>query len=166
MLLSGFFQAWSRRHKLAKIGLQVCMNVPYIRSAVSITLSCWFGFLACVLGCAQPTVATAPCPAYVKSVSTVAGSKTQNEADCCHHGRSPSDDSRQKQNGASCCPLDATLIQKQDLTTDLRSVHFVAVLMLFILPTQPGLAASGESHTRAIWHTGRDVLLQVCVLRI
>src|SRR5215469_9182610 len=105
-----------------------------LRSVVSITLSCWLGFLACVLGCAQPAVAAPLCeqnqiPAGRKSTPETAGSNAGDDAACCHRSRSsPGGPHQNNHSGLSCCPLDVTLIQKQDPASPFRSDTCIAVL--------------------------------------
>jgi hypothetical protein len=143
------------------------MRVPCSRALVSTALSCWFGFLACILGCAQPAVAAAHCEMGQIPGEHLAPANTNNSTSCCHHGRNSSDRSRQNHNReASCCPLDATLIQKQNPVSSPHSGTYIAGSVSFTLYSSNLLSASGEIRPPAIWYTGREILLQAHVLRI
>jgi len=66
----------------------------------------------------------------------------------------------------SCCPLDATLIQKQNPASPFRSDTCIAVLALLALHSRNQFPASGEVRLRALWYAGRHILLQAHILRI
>src|SRR5215468_200590 len=135
------------------------MNARYSRPIISIALSCWFGFLACLLGCAQPAIAATGCQQVQPN--------TGDRSPCCHHGRNRS--GGQHENGpraASCCPLDATLIQKQDPSSPLRGSPHAAVPVSLGLCFASQLVANVELPPSTIWCAGRDILLQTHVLRI
>jgi hypothetical protein len=62
--------------------------------------------------------------------------------------------------------LDATLIQKQD-SPSLKNGHpYAVVLILFVFNPSFRLAGTYGINAPSVWHAGRDVLLQACVLRI
>ena len=147
------------------------VSVPNLRVVVSITLSCWFGFLACVLGCAQPTRAAAASEqdqisAGVKFARETVVSNAGGGAPCCHHSRSSSGGPHQNNHSGVSCPLAATLIQKQDPTSRLHSDTCIAVLAPLTLPSTSRFPASGEVLLPALWYAGRDILLQAHILRI
>ena len=147
------------------------VSLPDLRSVVSITLSCWFGFLAYVLGCAKPTLAAAACEQNqisggLKFARETVGSNAGGGAPCCHHSRSSSGAPHQNNHsGVSCCPLGATLAQKQDPTSRLRSDACIALLAPLTLHSTNRFPASGVL-LPALWYAGRDILLQTHILRI
>src|ERR1700733_835425 len=142
------------------------MNVFRPRSLTATVLSLWLGFLACALGGAQPVTASTPRSSLqVKTNETLCndGNDADGESSCCTgHGSShPS----QKHHSISCCPLDATLIQKHDASSLVAShVHLAAVELLIFHPSI-SLSTRIESPP-TIWHEGRDVLLQTHILRV
>ena len=132
------------------------------RSMVSIALSCWIGFLACILGCVPPSVAAATCKHLQISGS---GSGTNDVGSCCSHGHKPSGGSDQNKHSASCCPSDATLVKKQDSRPGIT--YAVAALALSTNLPSSNISSSGtEVSPPIIWYAGRDILLQAHVLRI
>jgi hypothetical protein len=147
------------------------VNALRLRSLAATVLSSWLGFLACVLGCAQPVSASAP-----STVTQVLVGKTapKQEADgkmaeagpCCHHGHGASGKNKQGSPSVSCCPLDATLMQKQTPVSPLRGYPFVVALMFLVGSPSFQLSAGKRTNAPTGWHRGRDVLLQVHVLRI
>jgi hypothetical protein len=147
------------------------MNALRLRSLTAAGLSFWLGFLACVLGCALPALGSETSPhAGVFALPIAANEDGNGEmADagpCCHHGRGSSQKNKQGAQTVSCCPLDATLIQKQDPVSRLRGHWAVAVLLLLVFhPSFPLSAIKGKS-APTVWHAGRDVLLQTHILRI
>ena len=146
------------------------MNVRYLRSVVSVALSCWFGFLACMLGCAQPSLAVAHCEqSQASGVNAAsANSKRQTAEPCCNHGRNQSDGTHNKTHGgASCCPLDATLIQKQDSVSQASAGTNLAVLAPLTLDFPSSFPPiDGELSEAGPAYAGRDVLLRTHLLRI
>ena len=144
------------------------MKVCYSRPVVSVALSCWLGFLACLLGCAQPALAAADCEQVPSGPNS--GPATSNGGaswPCCNHGSGPSDgQGKNRRSAASCCPLDATLIQKHDLISPLSAGTYVAVPVSVSLSFPKLLLDSDENPPSTVWFAGRDILLQVHVLRI
>ena len=144
------------------------MKVRYLRSVLSTALSCWFGFLACLLGCAPPTLAASPCeqvPSHELNPGR-ATSDTESGSSCCNHGGKSSGGQREKsRNGASCCPLNATLTQKHDLPSpSSRDTHVVIpVSITLYFRNLWSVSCEISSPTSP---AGRDILLQVHVLRI
>jgi hypothetical protein len=143
------------------------MNV--LRHLTATVLALWLGFLACVLGCAQPVLASTPSRIQIIESKTTANevdSKIGNAGSCCHHHHGTSDGNKPGVQTISCCPLDATLIQKQDAGAANSGHHSAVVLMIFVLNPSFRLSASNGINTPPVGHAGRDVLLQTHVLRI
>jgi hypothetical protein len=142
------------------------MNAFRSRSLIATVLSLWLGFLACALGCANPVSASTPrSSSQVKTNETLCsdGNDAAGDSPCCtSHGSSrPS----QKHHSISCCPLDATLMQKQDASSLVAiHVHLAVFTLLSFHPSIP-LSTPAEG-SPSIWHEGRDVLLQTHILRI
>jgi hypothetical protein len=138
------------------------MNTSLLKPLTAISLSLWLGALACVMGCAQPALASGD-PTHRMQISECK-TEAADDGSCCHHSREAS---KNKQSGrdASCCPSDATLIQKQDGVSPLQTDSFIATLA----PSAPNsfeLSASVSAAIPIVIHLGRDVLLQAHVLRI
>jgi hypothetical protein len=132
----------------------------FLRLVISTVLSCWLGFLACVLGCAQPISAAASCGRTpVSELAAVASEKSDGGDSCCHRKSKPSEPQT-----VSCCPLDATLIQKQNPASPPRS-DYVAMLTLLTFSLSNQLSV-GSGLLATPPHEGRDILLQIHVLRI
>ena len=147
------------------------MNTLRVRSLTATVLSIWLGFLACVLGCALPAVGSeTSSPARVFTSDTAANEdsngKMADAGPCCHHGHGTSQKNKPGAQTVSCCPLDATLIQKQDPVSRLRGHWSVAVLLLLVFHPSFPLSASNGNNAPTVWHAGRDVLLQTHILRI
>jgi len=143
----------------------VQMNVLSIRSGLAIALSCWLGFLACILGCAMPLPAsTSSCEKKQIAAEATAAAEQVSDMACCHHNRGSSGSHRHAPNDGSCCSLNVTLTQKHDQSPSLVGNSYVAA--------QTPLAVTNASLTfdevpaTSLWPTGRDVLLQARVLRI
>jgi hypothetical protein len=153
--------------ELLQFGL-VPMTARYSRPVLSTALSCWFGFHACLLGCAQPALAARQCDrAQTPSEHVLPASTDTGDRPCCNHGRNRSAAPGKNQHkSASCCPLDATLAQKRASVQPVSSSAHLAVLASF-LPLSPSLlVANGELPPTSVWHAGRDILLQTHTLRI
>jgi len=143
------------------------MNV--LRHLTATVLAFWLGFLACLLGCAQPVLASTPSNAEVfgsRTIANEADSKMGDAGSCCHHHHGTSDGNKPGVQTISCCPLDATLIQKQDPGAADSGQHYAVVLMIFVLNPSFRLSASNGINTPPVGHAGRDVLLQTHILRI
>ena len=140
-----------------------------LRPVTATALALWLGFLACVLGCAQPVLASTPERIPIsqpRAAASEADSKMGDAGPCCHHHHGTSDENKQGLQTLSCCPLDATLIQKQDSASSKIGHPYAVVLMLFVLNPSFRLSASGGIDPPSVYHAGRDVLLQAHVLRI
>jgi hypothetical protein len=143
------------------------MNVFCPQSLTATVLSVWIGFLACALGCAHPVSASTRSAASqsLKANETlcVDANEPDGESSCCTgHGSSrPS----QKHHSISCCPLDATLIQKHDASSLIANHVYLAVFTLLIAHPSTPLWTPVEG-VPIVWVEGRDVLLQTHILRI
>jgi hypothetical protein len=140
-----------------------------LRPLTATVLAFWLGFLACLLGCAQPVLASTPSSTQIsqsRAVANEADSKMGDAGSCCHHHHGTSDKNKQSLQTISCCPLDATLIQKQDAASARDGHSYAVVLMLFVLNPSFRLSAFNGINTPPVCHAGRDVLLQAHVLRI
>jgi hypothetical protein len=138
-----------------------------LRTMTATGLSLWLGVLACVLGCAKPAAAS-PTPEEQVSGPIAAGCPDRdNEAgeSCCRHDHDPANGSGKNQHHSnSCCPTETALIQKQNVVPP-PLVHLYVVALAL-----PDFHATSFVSTSALsslpWRLGRDVLLQVHVLRI
>lgn len=146
------------------------MHLLRLRLLTATALSLWIGFLACVLGCAQPVLSSTK-PAQIQlsepesAAPADANGTVSTEGPCCHHSRETQKDKQHVQT-ISCCPLDATLLQKQDPVSLSRTSFFVAVAVLPLFHPSLQLSAGTEINTSPLAHTGRDILLQARLLRI
>ena len=140
------------------------MNTSLLKHLTAISLSLWLGALACIMGCSQPALAFGV-PTHHAQVSECKTDQATDDGSCCHHSR---ETSKRKQAGrdASCCPSDATLIQKQDPVSPLQLDSFVAALAPSASPNSFELSASDSADIPIVVHLGRDVLLQTHLLRI
>jgi hypothetical protein len=153
----------SRDQKL----IQSVFDMNALRPFTATLLVLWLGFLACVLGCSQPVLASTPWRTQISHSSDAVNNSGQlvDAAPCCHHHRT-SDKNKQGPQTLSCCPLDATLIQKQDSVSS-KSVHpYIVVLMPFVFNPSVRLSAVNQTNATAPCPAGRDVLLKAHVLRI
>jgi hypothetical protein len=109
-----------------------------LKHVMAIALSLWLGFLACVLCCVQPVFAASlSTHAQISRVRAAANEDAYDRmADiglCCHQTGKTPEKNRQGTTNVSCCPLDATLIQKQDPVPPLRTYFSAIALPLFAL---------------------------------
>lgn len=147
------------------------MHLLRPRSLTATALSLWIGFLACVLGCAQPVLSsTRPGHAHLLSEPESAAHGDANgtvgsEGPCCHHARG-SQKNKQPAQTISCCPLDATLLQKQDPVSHLRDFSSLLIFTLLQFHSSLELSAATATNDPPLWHAGRDLLLQTHLLRI
>jgi hypothetical protein len=140
-----------------------------LRYLTATVLALWLGLLACLLGCAQPVLASSPSRTEIfesRTIANEADSKMDDAGSCCHHHHGTSDGNEPGVQTISCCPLDATLIQKQDPGAANNGHHYAVVLMILVLNPSFGLSARNGINTPPVGHAGRDVLLQTHVLRI
>ena len=138
------------------------MNAFRPQSLTATVLSLWLGFLACVLGCAHPVSSTPRSASQVNASGVLCndGDDADGDSPCCTgHGSS------QKHHNISCCPLDATLIQKQDTSSQvIDHVHLAVFTLLIFHPSIPLLTPVERPPTARL--EGRDILLQTHILRI
>lgn len=142
-----------------------------LKRLTAIALTLWLGFLACVLGCAQPVSASAlsapaPFPRFNAAANENIHDRVADVGSCCHHSGKTQKKNGQGSENLSCCPLDATLLQKQDCVAPLRVYLHVFVLPLSALHAPVPSSANPEITGPIPWHAGRDVLLQTHILRI
>src|SRR5258708_40101639 len=140
------------------------------RSLTATALSLWIGVLACVLGCAMPSAASPSAPKTQGSgLSTTQCPDPGDDAgrQCCRQGHHPADGSNKNQHRSiSCCPADTALVQKQNVVPP-ASVHLrVAVLALPNFHASNFVSANASASPSTLGHSGRDLLLQVHVLRV
>jgi hypothetical protein len=146
------------------------MHLLRPRSLTATALSLWIGFLACVLGCAQPVLSsTKPAHAHLSEPESAARGDANgtvgSEGPCCHH-TGGSQKSKQTAQTISCCPLDATLFQKQDPVSHLRDFSSALIFTLLQFGSSLELSARTAASEPPLRHTGRDLLLQTRLLRI
>ena len=141
-----------------------------LRSVTATVLSFWLGVLACVLGCgklaaaspsAQETQATGPRAAACPEPGGDIGEP------CCRHGHNPGGGrEKNKHHSISCCPAETALIQKQNAAPPASADLHVTKLMLPNFQLSNSVSAHANASPCILRHSGRDVLLQVHVLRI
>jgi hypothetical protein len=140
-----------------------------LRQATATVLALWLGVLACVLGCSQSVLTSTPSRNQISapqtSVNDRGDGKLADAGPCCHHHGRTSDKNQGRQT-ISCCPLDATLTQKQDQGSFKSGHSFLAVLILFVFNPSLRLSPASEKSAPVVTHAGRDILLQAHVLRI
>jgi hypothetical protein len=141
-----------------------------LRSVTATALSLWLGVLACVLGCAIPSAASLSAPkTQVSGLSAAPCPDPGGDAGepCCRHGHSPADGSgKNEHHSISCCPAETALIQKQNVGSPASAHLYVAVLVLRIFHSSNFVSANASASPSTLWDSGRDILLQVHVLRI
>ena len=137
------------------------MRLFSARSAYSIGISCWIGFLACIFGCALPLPSAASiCERSAKSEPAAQNS----DLACCHH-TNKSGSQKHSPNDGSCCSLNATFTHKQSLNASADRDLRVAVLSPLTVTVASAIPLS-LAPAPNLSHTGRDILLQVHVLRL
>lgn len=142
------------------------MTAFCLRPMTATALSLWPGILACVLGCANAKTASASAPeTQVSGISAAPCSARDDGAaeSCCHNPAGGSE--KHGRHSISCCPAETALIQKQNVVPS--SLLHLSLIVLAL----PDFRASSFVSTNAtpssiLWHAGRDILLQVHVLRI
>ena len=141
-----------------------------LRSVTATALSLWLGVLACVLGCAKPSAAFPLVPETQVSVLKATPCPDRGgdpEEPCCHHGHNPANGSgKNEHHSISCCPSETALIQKQTVVPHVSAHLYVALLMLGTFHSSSFVLANANASPSTPWHSGRDILLQVHVLRI
>jgi hypothetical protein len=148
-----------------------CLGRLRLKQVTASALSLWLGFLACVLGCAQPVFASVQPTQPRTSELKAAASEDDNDraaggGSCCHHRGKTPDKNETGTSNSSCCHWDATLVQKQDPAPPSRTCFSVLALPLFALHVSVPLSVSTEKSGPIPRQAGRDVLLEAHVLRI
>lgn len=146
------------------------MTLLGLRSATATALSLWLGVLACVLGCANPSGAAPLAPeTHVAGLGATPCPDGGDDAGepCCRHRHNPGDGSEKNEHHSiSCCPAETALIQKQNVVPPASAQLYIAVLVLPNFHASSFVAANAGAIPSTLWHSGRDILLQVHVLRI
>lgn len=146
------------------------MDPSRLRPVTATALSLWLGVLACVLGCANVPTASASAPVIqVSQLSAAPCPDRDGDAgeSCCRHGHNPAGGS--EKNGhhtISCCPAETALIQRQNVVPHSLVDLYVAALALLDFHASNFVSATASASSSPHWHAGRDILLQVHVLRI
>jgi hypothetical protein len=140
------------------------------RSVTATALSLWLGVLACVLGCAKASAAPPTAPETQVSRLSAAQCPDRSNDDgepCCRHGHNSGRGSgKNEHHSISCCPSETALIQKQNVVQPVSAHLYVAVLMLRTLHPSNFVPVNAGASPSTFWDSGRDILLQVHVLRI
>lgn len=150
------------------------LTLHTIKAVLAVAVSLWMADQVCVMGCTQSAPASSPRITDSSSSQKTATHHSEQalleDVPNCHHtGDNPSlppSERKPASNApASCCPLEATVIQKSN-TVGLRTV----TMRDFVLSSDFdfGVARfSGRSEfVRSISHSGRDTLLETYILRI
>jgi hypothetical protein len=141
-----------------------------LRSATATALSLWLGVLACVLGCARSSAASPLAPeTQLSGVNAAPCTDPSDDAEesCCRHGRNPADGSGKNQHHSiSCCPDETALIQKHNVAPSVSPHLYLAMSMLPNFHPSNFASACASASPSTLWHSGREILLQVHVLRI
>ena len=144
------------------------MNALRLRPVTATALSLWLGILACVLGCANVSTAAASAPkTQVSGLSATQCPDRDVVGSCCRHGHHPAGGSdKDEQHTISCCPAETALIQKQNVATPALIRLYVAALALPGLHASNFVSATAFAASSPFSHAGREILLQVHVLRL
>jgi len=141
-----------------------------LRSVTATALSFWLGVLACVLGCAKPSAAFPLAPETQVSGLKAAACPDRGgdpEEPCCRHGHNPANGpEKNEHHSISCCPAETALIQKRNVVAPASAQLHVAVLVLRNFHLFDSISANPSASPSTLWHSRRDILLQVHVLRI
>ena len=141
-----------------------------LRSVSATALSLWLGGLACVLGCVKPFAASPSAP-EMQLLGNSAASCPDPGGDarelCCRHSHHPANGSGKSGHPSiSCCPSETALIQKQNVVPPVSAHFSAALLMLWTFRSSTFVYANANASPSMAWQSGRDILLQVHVLRI
>jgi hypothetical protein len=140
-----------------------------LRSVMATSLSLWLGLLACLLGCAKPAAAATMEQGQWAGMGVCPERDSHSQAgdSCCQHGHDDSSGSEKNSHHAkSCCPTETALTQKNSLAAAAPVSIHIAALTLPNFDVSGFVSASQNAGVPALWHTGRDILRQVHVLRI
>jgi hypothetical protein len=145
------------------------------RAAVATGLSLWMAVLACLIGCTLPTFANTN--GLLKSSSSRKNSTGRSQPDlmagmgnCPHHSTSnvPAKQGDRKPvrgGGMSCCPVEVTVASNPNVL-----IPHVAVARDFLVESGFGSMTPRFLHSvefvPPLWHSGRDTLLKIQLLRI
>jgi hypothetical protein len=140
---------------------------PIVKAIAAIWVSLWMAVLACLTGCFQPIFFGSEAKAQA-GINESGGHKHGHAGnmECCKpSGRSPSsppkDKKRPSGENASCCPLEATVIQKREApakaSAAVPSLDFHFSFTQFSAPVE---------FTQVMENSGRDTLLKTHALRI
>jgi hypothetical protein len=136
-----------------------------LRSVMATALSLWLGLLACLLGCATPTVADSTHQSQSSDRGLCPERDSADDDSCCQHGHTGGSE-KDSHHAKSCCPTETALTQKNYLGL---ATQVSIGISTFTLPNfdVPGLTLKSENTSvPALWQAGRDILRQVHVLRI
>jgi hypothetical protein len=139
-----------------------------MKGIVAIGISVWMGLLACLAGC-LPALAHTGAKAEIRTGECAVPKLSHDpmaDMECCHRsGNNPSTPEKKRSQSPenACCPLNATVIQKQDAP---KLAIFALVGVLFY--SVPALDRSSVrfEDTQTVWRSGRDTLLEIHLLRI
>jgi hypothetical protein len=155
-----------------------------LRSALAAGLAVWLAVLACLMGCAVPTLASSgPSNISTTKVSTASAASVHESSaepgqpgvmadmpNCPHHsgGNAPAKHKGGEPvrgGGMSCCPVEVTVAAKPDIAAlHISPAHSFVLEPHFSLPTVR-FYHSAEL-VPSVWHSGRDTLLETHLLRI
>src|SRR5271168_4599249 len=144
------------------------------KSAIATVISLWMAVLACFMGCALPALANSG-PIHTSSIQKSVDEHSQpgpmaNMAGCPHHSggnapEKPSDRKPVPTGGMSCCPLEVTVGPKANTAT-----LGITLAQAFVLVSNFNLVTvrfyRSVEIIPAVWHTGRDTLLETHLLRV
>ena len=146
------------------------MSSLRFRSVTAAALALWLGGLSCVLGCAMPSDASPALPEMQVSRSSAApcpdpGVETGEL--CCRHGHHPANGSgKSGHRSISCCPSETALIQKQNVASPVFADSSVALPVMGTFRAPSFVFANADAYPLMPGPSGRDILLQMHVLRI
>jgi hypothetical protein len=141
---------------------------PIVKAIAAIWISLWMAVFACLAGCFQPIFFRSEAKAQT-GVNERGAHKHAHAGnmECCKpSGRNPSAPSKDKKpsgENASCCPLEATVIQKREAPSSAPAAVNVPSLDFHFAFTQFSFPVE---FTQVIGKSGRDTLLKTHVLRI
>src|ERR1700761_1966109 len=140
------------------------MFVLGLRPGTAATLSLWLAVFACLLGCARPAAA-AQRAAVGQSVAGCAEGGDDAGDSCCQHGHdSQGRPDKGSHHAKSCCPTETALAERKSapialaVAVDLAAMH--------VVDTPAVVFVSSDASVRTSWHSGREILKKVHVLRI
>jgi hypothetical protein len=136
-----------------------------VKAGTAVGVSLWIAVVACVMGCALPAITGSRVSAAANHRHTRLMADMQG---CLHSSGNPGAPEGKKPvpNGAvSCCPVETTLTPKWD-----PEATRAAVARHFVPPANFDFIDRGFSSfagfNPSLWHTGREKLLEMHLLRI